>query len=129
MTESANTAEAPKMPTPANIKVAKAILDEVPGFKRRMVTRKGEALSRTTKWWIGFAHTVIHASLIILYLVMVMVWKMQSISSMTWDACEEHPTLIAAGILGTVGICYLVRHWWWMCMFSGIMGGHLFVHA
>lgn len=105
------------------------LVDAPPDVRRRMTTRGNEKISRAKKWWIGFAYTSIHVVLITLDLIMVLYWKIQSISSMTWDACEDHPTLIAAGILMTVGICYIVRHWWWMCMFSGIMGGHLFVHT
>jgi hypothetical protein len=120
--------EAPKIPTVVDIKEAKKILDVAPGFKRRMVKREAEAISRTTKWWIGFTFCFLHTVGIILDIFMVFVWQVRSITGHVRATCDEHQTVIVAGILATVGIAYLVRHWWWMVLYTGIMGGHFFAY-
>lgn len=51
-----------------------------------------------------------------------------SISWRTWTAESLHPTLIAAGCVFGCGICYILRGYWYLCSFNGIMIGHLFVH-
>lgn len=52
----------------------------------------------------------------------------ESISSRTWKACEDHPTIIAAGTLASVGVALLIRKYPWMVFFTGVMCGHLFIH-
>lgn len=120
--------EAPKTPTVTDIKVAKAILDETPGFKRRMVKRKDESMSRYTKWWIGFAFCTIHTIGVILDLILVFVLEVRSITGRIREASEEHQAVLVAGVLASVGIGYLVRHWWWMVFYTGIMCGHFFAY-
>jgi hypothetical protein len=75
----------------------------------------------------GEAFVIIMAIAIIVDLLLVGL-GLSSISWRTWMATQHHPTLIAAGTLATVGICYLIRYSWKYVMFMGIMGGHLFVH-
>jgi hypothetical protein len=61
-------------------------------------------------------------------LFLVLVLHVKSISLSTWIAENAHPTLIGAGVLAGVGICYLVRSEWRLVMFAGILTGHLFLH-
>lgn len=61
-------------------------------------------------------------------LVMVLVLGVDSISWRTWEATAAHPTLIGAGVLATVGVCWLVRTFWPSVLFAGMLGGHLFTH-
>lgn len=61
-------------------------------------------------------------------LYLVLIRKTKSISLATWIATKAHPTLIAAGILATVGVCFLVQDYWGLVAFAGILGGHLFIH-
>lgn len=75
----------------------------------------------------GVAFLVAYALAIALDLLLVFTGH-TSISLGTWIATEAHPTLIAAGILATCEIAYLVRDDWRMVLFQGLMGGHLFVH-
>lgn len=51
-----------------------------------------------------------------------------SISLRTWCVTRHHPTTIAAGVLWGISLCWLVRRYWGLCAFQGIMTGHLFVH-
>lgn len=120
--------EAPKTPTVVDVKEAKKVLDMTPGFKRRMVKRADEAISRTTKWWIGFAFCTLHTIGIILDLLMVFVWEVRSITGHVRQASTDHQTVLVAGVLASVGIAYLVRHWWWMVLYTGIMCGHFFAY-
>jgi hypothetical protein len=51
-----------------------------------------------------------------------------SISMATWIATNAHPTLIAAGILGSCWVAMKIKDDWKALFFWGIMTGHLFVH-
>jgi len=84
---------------------------------------------RNYDWWFGVLWSFCHGSAIALDVYMVLVLGIESISSRIWRACEQHDTLIAAGMLATVGIAFLVRRYRWMVLFTGIMGGHLFTHG
>jgi hypothetical protein len=74
------------------------------------------------------AYLVLMAIGIIADLVLVLVLRVESISSRVWDATAAHPTLIAAGVLATVLVCWLVHSSWRMVFFAGLLGGHLFIH-
>lgn len=65
---------------------------------------------------------------ILLDLFLVLVLRVKSISMATWIAAQAHPTLITAGTLGTVFICWILvngDHPIHACFMAG-MGGHLF---
>lgn len=61
-------------------------------------------------------------------LYLVLVRKTKSISLRTWIATKAHPTLIAAGILLSVVIAFLVQDYPALVYFTGLLAGHLFVH-
>lgn len=77
---------------------------------------------------IGVAFMVIMGAACVLDFWMVVVRKVPSISWRTWMEMRKHPTLIAAGIIATLGVCFLLQGEWGLVAFAGIMGGHLFVH-
>lgn len=77
---------------------------------------------------LGFLFVLLMGAAIACDMVMVEGLGTDSISWRTWVATQDHPTLIAAGILFTLLVCWLVRTSWVLVMFMGIMGGHLFVH-
>jgi len=52
----------------------------------------------------------------------------KSISLRTWLATEAHPTLIAAGMLASVGVAWLLRDSATALFVWGILSGHLLVH-
>jgi hypothetical protein len=61
-----------------------------------------------------------------LYLVLWL--HVATISWRTWVAEQEHPTIAAAGVLTTVAVGWLVRRYWGLVLFAGLLGGHLFCH-
>jgi hypothetical protein len=65
-------------------------------------------------------------ALIVLDLFLVLILKVKSISMATWIAAQNHPTLIMAGTLGTVGLCYLLQDNVIEACFMAAMGAHLF---
>jgi hypothetical protein len=93
-----------------------------------MVSETLSKWTRGNRFWLGLVFEFIMGSAIVTDLIMVLVLKVTSISMATWIATQAHPTLIAAGVLATVGVCYLVRESWGLVMFAGLMGGHLFIH-
>lgn len=91
----------------------------------------GQWLTRWTEEYgfqLGLIFCLIMGFAISCDMTMVMILKTDSISWRSWVTTQEHPTLIAAGMLFTVGVCWLIRTSWVLVMFMGIMGGHLFVH-
>lgn len=79
--------------------------------------------------WVGVVYVGIMALLILTDLYLVLIAKVDSISWRTWVAEDAHPTLIGAGVLAGIGVCYLVRRNWRLVMFNGLMTGHLFFHS
>ena len=77
---------------------------------------------------LGLWFVLIMSSAIAADMTMVEILNTDSISWRTWVATQAHPTLIAAGVLFTLLVGYLVRTSWVLVLFMGIMGGHLFVH-
>jgi hypothetical protein len=61
-------------------------------------------------------------------LVLVLALRVTSISQRIWIATEAHSTLMPAGALTTVFVCWLVRGSWRRVFFGGVLGGHLFTH-
>lgn len=83
---------------------------------------------RNYDYWFGIAFVACHAVAFAFDLWLVFN-DHESISSRIWRACDEHPTLIAAGALGSTGVACLVRRYRWMVFFTGVMCGHLFSHS
>lgn len=61
-------------------------------------------------------------------LFLVLVLKVKSISMATWIATQAHPTLIAFGVLVSVGIAYLLWDYRWLLCVNFLLCGHLFIH-
>lgn len=60
--------------------------------------------------------------------MLVLYWKVSSISWDTWQACDAHPTIQVAGTIATLIVCYLVRMSWPTVAMAAFLGGHLFSH-
>ena len=86
------------------------------------------AWTRARQPLLGRIFLAIAALVIALDLALVLALGADSISLRTWIATKAHPTLIAAGVLATVGASWLVRGDWRLVMFAGLAGGHLFIH-
>jgi len=80
---------------------------------------------RDNTWEVVFGIAFLIAIIVDLALVLS---GHTSISATIWNLTQEHPTLIAFGILLTIGACWLLRGSWPAVMMAGILGGHLFVH-
>lgn len=61
-------------------------------------------------------------------LILVLYYKVSSISWDTWQACNAHPTIQVAGTIATLIVCYLVRVSWPTVAMAAFLGGHLFTH-
>lgn len=77
---------------------------------------------------LGVAFVVLMGLAIAADLAVVLGLSEPSISWRTWQAERKHPTLITAGTLATILVCYLVRGSWPLVFFAAFMGGHLFAH-
>ena len=78
-------------------------------------------------YWIGLTWCILNSIAVIFDLWLVETGR-TSISETVWEQTAAHPTLIAAGMMAGLGIARLVRRYWWMVVYTGVMTGHLWVH-
>lgn len=77
-------------------------------------------------WWVHALGWSLSAAIVLDLIIVALGY--QSISMGAWIETNLHPTLIAAGILGSCFLAVKVRKNWKLLYFWGIMTGHLFVH-
>jgi hypothetical protein len=91
------------------------------------MTVRAAVVAHVRDRWPELAFAVLFALAIALDLTLEFTGR-ESISATVWDATAAHPTLVAAGMLLTVGVGALLRKSWPAVLVWGILCGHLFVH-
>jgi hypothetical protein len=103
---------------------------------KQVVTSTPLALHLQWKAFAGYSMQAVYGAVFILCLaaalildaVMVLHWRVESISARCWDACSAHPNIAGFGLLFAFLIILAVRESWVLVMLAALMAGHLFMH-
>jgi len=79
-------------------------------------------------WYLMVVWVVCNVSAFTMDAYIVFVLDEKSISEHLWEAQIGHPEITALGSLATCGVGWLVRFYRAAIFFTGLVGGHLFLH-
>lgn len=81
--------------------------------------------SHPASFWCAVAFIILATAGVVTDLYLVLVLKQQSISLRIWDAEDAHVTIRCAIVIFGIFIGYIVKKYWQLILFTGILVGHL----